>query len=43
MNARRRFVAGLGASTLAMPFGAFAQQPGKIPRLGILLVNCAAN
>src|SRR4051794_8307835 len=40
MNARRRFLAALGASTLALPFGAFAQQsPGKIPRIGILLFN----
>src|SRR5207253_625838 len=40
MNARRRFLVALGASTLALPFGAFAQQsPKKIPRIGILLFN----
>ncbi len=40
MNARRRFLAALGATTLAMPLRGFAQQPaGKIPRLGILLFS----
>ena len=40
MNSRRRFLAALGAATVAMPLRAFAQQPsGKIPRLGILLFN----
>ena len=35
---RRSFVAGLGV-TAAWPHFAFAQQAGKIPRLGILLFN----
>lgn len=40
MNARRRFLVALGATTLAMPVRAFAQLPsGKIPRLGILLFS----
>ncbi|WP_271505147.1 ABC transporter substrate-binding protein [Bradyrhizobium sp. CCBAU 11357] len=40
MNSRRKLLAAFGATTLAMPFRAFAQQPsGKIPRLGILLFN----
>src|SRR5437763_5581454 len=40
MNNRRRFITGVGASTLAMPLGALAQQPlGKVPRLGLLLFN----
>ena len=40
MNSRRRFLATLGATTLAMPLRAFAQQPSRrIPRLGILLFN----
>jgi putative ABC transport system substrate-binding protein len=40
MNSRRRFLAALGATTVAMPLRAFAQQPpGKIPRLGVLLFN----
>lgn len=39
MNDRRRFLAALGASTLAMPLGAFAQQATPVPRLGILLFN----
>src|SRR5882762_4726145 len=40
MEARRRFIAALGATALAMPLRAFAQQtPGKIPRIGALLFN----
>ena len=40
MEARRRFIAALGATALATPLRAFAQQtPGKIPRIGILLFN----
>jgi ABC-type uncharacterized transport system substrate-binding protein len=40
MEARRRFIAALGAAALATPLRAFAQQtPGKIPRLGVLLFN----
>src|SRR3954453_563766 len=40
MNSRRRFLSALGASTLAIPLGALAQQvQGQLPRLGILLFN----
>jgi putative ABC transport system substrate-binding protein len=40
MNNRRRFIGVLGASAVAMPLGAFAQQPlGKVPRIGLLLFN----
>lgn len=35
---RRSFVAGLGAATAWPPF-AWSQQPGKVPRLGMLLFN----
>src|SRR2546430_16281539 len=38
MEGRRRFIAALGATALAMPLRAFAQQtPGKIPHTGALL------
>ncbi len=37
MNHRRKLVIALGASALAAPFGAFAQQQGKIWRIGRLL------
>src|SRR5947199_132308 len=40
MKNRRRFIAALGASTLAVPLSAFAQQmPVKVPRIGLLLFN----
>src|SRR5258708_13489400 len=40
MEGRGRFIAALGATALATPLRAFAQQtPGKIPRIGILLFN----
>jgi hypothetical protein len=40
MEARRRFIAALGAIALATPLRAFAQQtPGKIPGIGALLFN----
>lgn len=40
MNARRHFIASLGATTLAMPLGVLAQQlPTKTRRIGILLFN----
>jgi putative tryptophan/tyrosine transport system substrate-binding protein len=39
MFARRSFIAGLGASSLAAPFLAHAQTPQKYPRIGILLFN----
>ena len=36
MNKRRNLVIALGAGALAAPFAAFAQQSGKIPRIGFL-------
>jgi putative ABC transport system substrate-binding protein len=36
MNNRRKIILALGASALAAPFELFAQQPGKIPRVGFL-------
>ncbi len=36
MNIRRKLVIALGAGTLVAPFSAFAQQPGKIWRIGVL-------
>jgi putative ABC transport system substrate-binding protein len=36
MNNRRKLVIALGASSLALPFGSFAQQPAKIYRIGFL-------
>ena len=36
MNNRRKLVIALGASALAAPFGAFAQQQGKVWRIGYL-------
>ena len=37
MNNRRKLVIALGAGALAMPFGPFAQQPGKLWRIDFLL------
>jgi putative ABC transport system substrate-binding protein len=39
VTTRRELLIALGASTLASPFTAFAQQPGKIQRIGVLLYN----
>src|SRR5258706_8876009 len=40
MEGRRPFIAALGATALATPLRAFAQQmAGKIPRIGVLLFN----
>jgi putative ABC transport system substrate-binding protein len=39
MNARRQFLAALGATTVAMSHRAYSQQPARIPRIGILLFN----
>jgi putative ABC transport system substrate-binding protein len=40
MEARRRFIVALGATALATPLRAFAEQtPAKIPRIGVLLFN----
>ena len=36
MNIRRKLLVALGASALAAPFPAFAQQPGKVWRIGFL-------
>jgi putative tryptophan/tyrosine transport system substrate-binding protein len=36
VNNRRKLVLALGASALAAPFGSFAQQPGKVWRIGVL-------
>jgi len=36
MNKRRKLVIALGASALAAPFGSFAQQQGKVWRVGFL-------
>jgi putative ABC transport system substrate-binding protein len=37
MNNRRKLIVALGAGTLAVPFGSFAQQPGKVWRVGFLV------
>jgi putative ABC transport system substrate-binding protein len=39
MNSRRELVAGLGASALAIPLGALAQQATGVRRVGVLLFN----
>jgi putative ABC transport system substrate-binding protein len=39
MNNRRRLIIALGAGALAAPFGSFAQQPGKVWRVGFLAVR----
>ena len=36
MNNRRKLIVALGASSLAAPFGSFAQQQGKVWRVGFL-------
>lgn len=36
MNNRRKLVMALGACALAAPFGCFAQQPGKVRRIGFI-------
>ena len=36
MNNRRKLVIALGAGVLAAPFGSFAQQQGKVWRIGFL-------
>ena len=36
MNNRRKLIVALGASALATPFASFAQQSGKVPRIGFL-------
>ena len=41
MNNRRKIIIGLGASALTAPFGSFAQQRGKIWRIGFLGASTA--
>lgn len=36
MNNRRKLLVALGASALAAPFDSFAQQPGKVWRVGFM-------
>jgi len=36
MNYRRKLIVALGAGVLAAPFGSFAQQQGKVWRIGYL-------
>ena len=36
MNNRRKVVIALGAGALAAPFGSFAQQQGKVWRIGFM-------
>jgi putative ABC transport system substrate-binding protein len=36
MNNRRKLVIALGAGALTAPFASFAQQPAKVPRVGVL-------
>ena len=40
MNNRRKLIIALGASALAEPFGTFAQQQGKVWRIGFLANAC---
>jgi hypothetical protein len=37
MNYRRKLIVALGAGALAAPLGSFAQQEGKIWRVGVLV------
>jgi putative ABC transport system substrate-binding protein len=39
MNNRRKLIVALGAGALAAPFGSFAQQPGKVWRVGYLTLR----
>lgn len=39
VSRKRRYVLALGIGTLAVPFGAFAQQPRKIWRIGFLAIG----
>ena len=43
MNNRRDLLFALGAGALAAPFAAFAQQPGKIWRIGYLAQTSGPN
>src|SRR4051812_17419724 len=39
MNNRRKIIIALGSSALTTPLGAFAQQPGDIPQIGLLWIE----
>ena len=39
MNNRRKFLIALGAGSLAVPIGVFAQQQGDVPRIGLLWID----
>ena len=43
MDDRRKLVIALGAGALAAPFGAFAQQSGKVWRIGVLSSSSSPN
>jgi putative ABC transport system substrate-binding protein len=43
VNKRRKLIVAIGAGALAAPFRSFAQQPAKIPRIGILLGGTLAS
>src|SRR4051794_29719794 len=43
MNNRRKLIVALGAGALAAPFGSFAQQQGKVWRIGVLTFGSASN
>ena len=43
MNNRRRLIVALGAGALTSPFGSFAQQQGKVWRIGFLSPLPSAN
>ncbi len=42
MNNRRKLLVALGAGALAVPFGSFAQQQGKVWRIGVLGAEIAS-
>src|SRR5712691_5956453 len=42
MNNRRKLVIALGAGALAVPLASFAQQQGKVWRIGVLSPNSSA-
>jgi putative ABC transport system substrate-binding protein len=42
VNTRRKLVIALGAGALVAPFGSFAQQQGKVWRIGVLVPGSAA-
>jgi putative ABC transport system substrate-binding protein len=41
MNNRRKLIVALGAGALAAPFGSFAQQTGKMRRIGVFFLTSA--